>query len=336
MDELNKNTLDGTELFDVEVSTVGFVKRGANGEPFFLLKSDDSTTKSDVVKETNGETDAEGTAQDQPQVEKSLWGRFKTLIQPIIEKKVDEAIAKAMPAGMSDKDEAKDENGENPNEEATETPDEEAKEEAAESEDDDKKLAKSAVGVTASAGEPTSLAGATEAVATSALGLPAQEVTKMAENEVVVVAKSDDKIALEKALDSIKQLNERVEKAEATAAQERESRERVVFLQKADEFSAVPVAKADLADNLYRLSKSDAKMYDFFTGVLKAMNAQVADMQDGLFVEKGTTQFTPETGSIADKVEQIKKSGKTDLEAIKSLTREEQATYLRDMQRKTK
>ncbi len=115
---------------------------------------------------------------------------------------------------------------------------------------------------------------------------------------------TDKFIALQK---SNEDLLIRVEKAENEAAQERDARERLTYLEKAQAISFVPVKSEDLAEQLHWLAKSDPKRLSFWEGILKSADALISD--SGVFVEKGTSR-SPENLTIVEKAQAMVDSGK--------------------------
>jgi len=107
--------------------------------------------------------------------------------------------------------------------------------------------------------------------------------------------------ALEKAnLD----LLDRLEKMEQALLEKNEAVEKQEFIAKAAEFHCVPVAPDVLAEQLYKLHKTDNELFGFWTNLLVAMDKSLSDA--GIFSEVGTTQ-----GEVSDKDELIKTAVET-------------------------
>lgn len=143
------------------------------------------------------------------------------------------------------------------------------------------------------------------------------------------MADDNEKVLLQKALDD---LTVRLEKAETEARQERELRERQVYIAKADSFGYLPCKSTELGDFLYWLNKSDAARATYLDGVLRAVNNQLEDA--GLFVEKGTSQGSAGELSILEKADALVKQGKAAdfKEALLKMDPKEQLAYIQARQ----
>lgn len=109
-----------------------------------------------------------------------------------------------------------------------------------------------------------------------------------------------------------RELSERLENAEKVLLEKQAAIERQGFLSKAAQFRCVPVAQDVLADNLYKLSKTDDSIFEFFVSTLSAMDKALGDA--GLFAETGTSEsFTTDSDELIKKAveagnsEEIKK-----------------------------
>lgn len=143
------------------------------------------------------------------------------------------------------------------------------------------------------------------------------------------MAEDNEKVQLEKALNDLK---DRLEKAEREAAQERELRERQVFVAKAATFANLPTKADELGDFLYWLTKTDTARGTYAEALLRAVDAQ---LQDGLFVEKGTSRSS-EPDSATAKVEQIIKSGKSERDALLSVDNATAMAYIREQRKRVR
>lgn len=121
-------------------------------------------------------------------------------------------------------------------------------------------------------------------------------------------------------------LLERLEKAEAQAAAEREAREKAEIVRKVgDAYSAFPVKAEVLGEHLYRLYKSDQAEYKFFADLFTALSKQ---MRDGdLFAEIGA-----DAESVGDEanLEEIAKTGSAEeiKKAFATMSRTQAEKYL--------
>ncbi len=225
------------ELSDIDVTTLGLVRDGANREEFFLVKSADGT--SEITEE--------------PAISKSLWqrvvGLFKTAIEAeVATLKLEDVRVEGTPEmvtsmGLSDISHT------------TELVSDVTVESVPATEvvaDENKSI--------------TEIPASAELMQAITL-----EVTSMSDEAQIDMTKLAD---LEKAnVDLLARLTA----AEQEIAKEKEGRERDTFLAKARTLTALPISPDELADHMYWLSKTDAKRAEWFEAILKAVDNMVTD-----------------------------------------------------------
>lgn len=147
----------------------------------------------------------------------------------------------------------------------------------------------------------------------------------------------DWKSEFEKIAKAQETLVDRLEKAEADAAKERDARERIDFVQKAAVFNKMPVAAEKLADELMFLSKGGKDHYDFWYGLLSAVDKTLKD--GNIFVEigKSSDNTIPAVKNYEDIVELAKNGEPKDIrEALLKLGKREGDSYLKSRRARAK
>jgi hypothetical protein len=302
-DKEHDNT-ERNELYDVIVETMGLVTRGANREPFFLLKSDpgvpDGSTQ--PVESPQGQT------QGEQEVERSLWQRFTTTLRGVIKQEVTAQLPTT-------------ENTAQPSPTADTVPvspvevTEKANEVAVTGQQPSEPLSGSSTPDTLEVTEQPPVAS----------GLSKQE-TIMADETTLDVTKAAERIA---------DLETRLAKAEQEAAFEKESRERSVYLAKAQSLPAFPIPATELADHMYWLSKTDAKRAAWFESLMTATNSILKDSE--LFAERGTSRTTTESTVLEQAEAKVRKGEATDMAAaLLSMNKTEAALYVAKRQAETR
>jgi len=271
------------ELTDVEVDTLGLVKRGANRESFFLLKADSADT-----------------ADVSPAIAASLWQRITQVIAKAFH---NEATIAA--AATTDKTAST---------EAPEVAEVEVEADAVESEEvEDETPAQTPAQTPVAAAEletPVAETPVAETVETAktettieSAPSPTDVCVEIAHNAQKEFAMSD--VDVEKAaamrLTELEKANQdlllRVEKAEQEAAHEREQRERATFLAKAQSYAGLPCSPGELADHLYWLAKTDAAREAWLAEVLQTVSNLLSDA--ALFAELGTSAVPDDAGELS-------------------------------------
>lgn len=103
----------------------------------------------------------------------------------------------------------------------------------------------------------------------------------------------------------IKQLQTRLEKAEAEAQRVQEDTAEKEMIQKARDFSALPIRYDELGRRLYKLSKAlVAEDFEWLTSLLNAVDKQLGAA--GILNELGTSK-TPDELALEDRVEKVAK-----------------------------
>lgn len=252
------------KLHDVEVQAVGLVTVGANGEQFYLLKSQQG---------------AEETMTDQ-------------VMEDVVVEETQDDVAKGLAARIWESLKSK----------FTEVPsDEEAAVEKA--------------------SEAEVVAEQQPEVANEAQVEP--EVVAEVEKAAPVV---DDRDVLMKANVA---LAERLEAVEKQLQETQDEKERLVYVQKAQEFSHLGVDGATLADNLHFIAKADKERYAFWTGLLAAVEARTKDTE--LFEEIGKSADTAgDPQDFETKLVDLIKNGdaKSIREKLASMDRDQAREYL--------
>jgi hypothetical protein len=293
MSDQDKDTDETYELSDVEVLTLGLVNQGANKAEFFLMKADNGADEK-PAKEADAVNDQVVTDQSELDVavEKastSIWRKLLSLFKSNVEQELIEAEPPTYPI--------------------TETVTQHTEQPLP----DIEKIS----------AEPE-----TTTVATPAPHIPVTEETMTEQTTVQPVAVSDllvEKMAtLEKDRDD---LRTRLEKAEREAAQERDARERLTYLEKAQSFAIVPVKPDELAEQLHWLAKTEPKREQFWEGILKAMDTIA---KDNAFIEVGTSK-SPAEMSVLEKAQSMVENGKAKSlkEALLAIPKNEQEAYVK-------
>lgn len=153
---------------------------------------------------------------------------------------------------------------------------------------------------------------------------------------------------LEKAENSYEAMTAEVEKARSETAEvekayqnEKAARERMIYIEKAEAFAALPVESEQLGEFLHWLAKEDqaanvekaedaedrSNRFGFVADLLKAINEQV--IQSGFFNEKGSAKI-PKTGTLIEKAQAAVDAGtyETLREALMHVNAEQAETYL--------
>ena len=143
------------------------------------------------------------------------------------------------------------------------------------------------------------------------------ELAKANKDILARLAKSD-----QQAVEAQKEAAEaqvRIAKAEAVAMSERDLRERMAFVEKAEkDYLVIPVKADDLGEFLHYLSKSDAEVniekaadaedrvdrLGFVSGIFEAVNEMV--LKSGIFKEQGSAKI-PEDMTLVEKAEALAK-----------------------------
>jgi len=278
------------ELADVQVSTLGLVTEGANKEEFFLLKS--ASQGEGAEPASDALPPAEHLSDDH--VEAVTKGVIAKLVDLITGKK-DSGVEVAEPASTIEK-------------ETTESipPNHEVEPEV-----------------------ETLEASAVESEESSVSIQTDKGVVSMSDENAAVM---DTRVAdLEKALKDQatreSELVARLEKAEKDAAQERELRERQVYIAKAVSIGNFPVPSEELGEQLYWLAKQDPPREQFWTDLLKAVQTIMDDA--ALYVEKGNA--LPEADPIQAAVE---KAGGDLKSALANISPQQAEQYIRSMRRR--
>lgn len=280
-------------LEDIQPDTVGLVPFGANGETFFLLKSQEEKMEDYTIEEVP--------AADSPSDTPTFWQKVKAYVNGEIakatmtkEQKIAEAaktlgISAKRLAAMMGEDEEMEMEGK------------------AEKEAD------------VSKSQPQPDYGALEAIQKAHL----EAIEKAHQAQIEALQKSME----EKYESQITGLNSRVEKAEQEREAAKEEAEVRAFIEKAGlTFRALPLSANKVGAMLHKLSKGvDEATYAEVESLLKSVDAQV--FTAGLFGEIGTSR-TPEEEALEDKVAKAAAEGKDPGAALLSLSVEEQRKLL--------
>ena len=255
---------DKHEIVDVQVEKLGLVTAGANGEEFFLLKSD----------ETGSAETQTALAGVEAAVAETIWTRMAKVFKRVMSAEaeiaqtdntadiasMDAADSVALPGVETTVPEFQHSNTESAPSPAI------AKVCAPDSTDDDEKDDEEMEPMSKSHPDQTN-----------------EMRTKM--SDVEMVAKSDYEVLAK----SVELLKDRLAKAEAEAEAARDSRERDARIAKAAELTALPVTAVELGSNLHKLAKFDPALAQYFDALIKTADNMLNGL--GVFQEYGTSQM---------------------------------------------
>jgi len=154
--------------------------------------------------------------------------------------------------------------------------------------------------------------------------------TEQPKNEDIVL---QVKKALQEQYDTqLKDMKERLEKAEAEATRSKEDAAEKDMVQKARNFPALPIRYDELGHRLYQFSKSvSTEQFDWLLHLLTAVDKQLG--ASGILSEFGTSR-APEELALEDKVDSIAKDRKIDYaNALLELSESEQKQLLAQMRK---
>lgn len=271
------------QLEDIDVDTLGIVTRGANDQTFFLLKSE--------AKQMTDELVIEQVESTQPDSDSSFINKVETWFKGVIAKakKTDsKAVAQAaqvLQQGGYDVETA------DLAEMLAGMMEEEMEEDEVEMED--KKPMKKDDEVIKN--EPTTSDNSMAALeAIQKAHLDAIQKAHEAQMEAVI------KSMAEKYETQLTTLAERVEKAETERTQAEDKRQEREYIEKAQNFRALPLSYVEVGQMLYTLAKSvETAEFEKWYSLLKSVDHQLGAA--GIFAEMGTSR-TPEQVAIEDKV----------------------------------
>jgi len=274
------------ELSDVQVDTLGLVTDGAAKETFFLLKS----------AEPQEGTDPEPVV---PVVDEAA------LTKSVVTRLFEAIVGKRAPSSLATEDAAEEAVEKEVSESIPDEPEAELETETLKSDTD--------------TGQDS------EAPITGTKDVEKGVDSMSDETNVVDTRLADLEKSLKAQQDREADLLARLEKAEQDARNERELREREVYVTKASNLGNFPVPSAELGEQLHWLSKQDEAREQFWTELLKAIQNSLDDA--ALFVEKGNV--LPE----ADPIEKAITSGADIKQALQSLPPQVAENYIRSMRR---
>jgi len=126
---------------------------------------------------------------------------------------------------------------------------------------------------------------------------PTEVASEMAgEHEALAKANADLQLQIAKAQETAAKAISDAEEVRKAMAIEIDRRETQIYFEKASAFGRFPISAKELGEQLRFVYKQDANRGDFWTGLLKAVDAQMED--SGLFFETGTTE-SDEADSLA-------------------------------------
>ncbi len=319
------------ELSDIEVSTLGLVTSGMVGETFYLLKSEGGMAVSelDILEE------ALAGSQEGEKVKKGSG----SILERIGVNRLTELIRKGMKAEeeLSTSETTVDEG----DSEGTEQEGDPVNESANESNEVNKMAdvdKQEVVEETVEQESPVT-EGVQKGTEVAQGDGDDQQEARVA--ELVKVANKDVLARLAKFEKQAGEDQVRIAKAEAVANSERDLRERMLFVEKAEkDYPVIPVKADDLGEFLHFLSKGDTEVniekaadaedrvdrLGFVSDIFAAVNEMV--LKSGIFKEQGSAKI-PEDMNLVEKAEALAKDKKIPFrDAVLELSDAEIKDYL--------
>lgn len=308
------------QLQDVDVVTVGLVSQGANGEEFFLMKSDQGGNMPST-EETKKDGAIEGAGEGTPADEAGFWTKLAETFRNVLsatpqqtEKALDPEADKALKQAVAILTAAKDK----------------LPPAGTKALQMLQGLMGMAAGGAAGAGAAPegAGAGAGAGAAASGDGYPAPGA-QMKSAGVSDVGKAATDPAVTIQLEALAKANQtlqtRLDAAEQAATAERDARALSDLVQKARDLGAVSTKPEELAEQLAFITKSDPKRAAWWESVLQALNKQLVD--GGLFKEAGTSQ-SPVIKSTEQKVNEAIAKGQSPRDILLGLDDKDAQEYL--------
>lgn len=157
------------------------------------------------------------------------------------------------------------------------------------------------------------------------------DVSKAVTDQLEAIQKANEARieAIEKQYQAkLAEMTQQVETSKQEIAKAVEQRERMEWLEKARGFVTLPVSPTEVAERLHAIAKSAPEQIEWLEGLLRAADHELT--QAGLFAEIGTTRV-PDEATPEGKVEKSVKGGKNPVDALLSLSIQEQEALLKEM-----